>query len=45
VEDKFPFLPVFLEINTNGQWGWIEEHTGLPLTSAMADLLTSEVVE
>lgn len=36
---------VFLEINPNGQWGWIEEHTGLPITSAMADLLTAEVAE
>lgn len=36
---------VFLEINPNGQWGWIEEHTGLPITSAMADLLTGEAAE
>lgn len=36
---------VFLEVNPNGQWGWIEEHTGLPITSAMADLLTSGAVE
>ncbi len=35
----------FLEINPNGQWGWIEEQTGLPITSAMADLLTGGVVE
>ncbi|MGH3913853.1 MAG: ATP-grasp ribosomal peptide maturase [Pseudonocardiaceae bacterium] len=35
---------VFLEINPNGQWGWIEERTGLPITSAMADLLTHEAV-
>jgi ATP-grasp ribosomal peptide maturase len=35
---------VFLEINPNGQWGWIEEHTDLPITSAMADLLTGEAV-
>lgn len=33
---------VFLEVNPNGQWGWIEERTGLPITSAMADLLTDE---
>jgi hypothetical protein len=31
---------VFLELNPNGQWGWIEDHTGLAITSAMADLLT-----
>lgn len=30
---------VFLELNPNGQWGWIEDHTGLPITSAIADLL------
>lgn len=30
---------VFLEINPNGQWLWIEMTTGLPLASAMADLL------
>ena len=30
---------VFLELNANGQWLWIEELTGLPLVSAMADLL------
>ncbi len=36
---------VFLEINPNGQWGWIEECTGLPITSAMADLLTIGAVE
>jgi hypothetical protein len=32
---------VMLELNPNGQWGWIEDHTDLPITSAMADLLTS----
>lgn len=31
---------VFLELNPNGQWGWIEERAVLPITSAMADLLT-----
>jgi hypothetical protein len=36
---------VFLEINPNGQWGWIEEHTGLPITSAVADLLTGKATE
>lgn len=30
---------VFLEINPNGQWLWIEEMTGLPLTKAMCKLL------
>ncbi|NEA35136.1 ATP-grasp ribosomal peptide maturase [Streptomyces sp. SID13031] len=31
--------PVFLECNPNGQWGWLEEATGLPMTAAVADLL------
>jgi glutathione synthase/RimK-type ligase-like ATP-grasp enzyme len=31
---------VFLEINPNGQWLWLEQMTGVPLTKAMCDLLT-----
>ena len=31
--------PVWLELNPNGQWGWLEDETGLPLTAAFADLL------
>lgn len=34
---------VFLEINPNGQWGWIEELTNLPICSAIADLLTGSM--
>jgi ATP-grasp ribosomal peptide maturase len=30
---------VFLEVNTAGEWGWIEHHTGLPITRALVDLL------
>lgn len=30
---------VFLERNPNGQWGWLEEETGLPIAAAMADYL------
>jgi len=30
----------FLEVNPNGQWGFVEEQTGLPISKAMADLLT-----
>lgn len=30
---------VFLEINPNGQWAWIEDLTGLPISSAIAELL------
>lgn len=29
----------FLECNPSGQWAWMEPETGLPMTSAMADLL------
>jgi len=32
----------FLEINPNGQWAWIEDATGLPIASAIADALTRE---
>lgn len=32
---------VFLEINPNGQWLWLEEELGLPLVATMADLLTT----
>lgn len=31
----------FLEINPNGQWAWIEERTGLPIASAIVDVLSS----
>jgi len=30
---------VFLELNPNGQWAWIEERTGLPLGKALIDVL------
>ncbi|MBC7907124.1 MAG: hypothetical protein H7Y60_10305 [Rhodospirillaceae bacterium] len=29
----------FLEVNPNGQWAWIENRTGLPLTEAIVDEL------
>lgn len=29
----------FLEINPNGQWAWIERRTGLPISSAIVDIL------
>ncbi|MEU2455788.1 ATP-grasp ribosomal peptide maturase [Streptomyces sp. NPDC012765] len=29
----------FLECNPSGQWAWLEPETGLPMVSAMADLL------
>ncbi|WP_328503427.1 ATP-grasp ribosomal peptide maturase [Streptomyces sp. NBC_00457] len=32
--------PHWLELNPNGQWGWLEENTGLPMAAAFADLLT-----
>jgi len=30
---------VFLEVNANGQWGWIQELTKLPISSAIAEIL------
>jgi MvdD-like protein with pre-ATP grasp domain/ribosomal protein S6-L-glutamate ligase RimK-like protein len=32
---------VFLELNPNGQWLWLENKLGLPLVESMADLLTT----
>ena len=32
---------VFLELNPNGQWLWLELELGLPLVASMADLLTT----
>lgn len=32
---------VFLEINPNGQWAWIEALTGIPIASAIANLLAN----
>lgn len=32
-------LWTFLEINAGGQYGWIEDETGAPLTDQLADLL------
>ncbi|MEV5881420.1 ATP-grasp ribosomal peptide maturase [Streptomyces sp. NPDC052020] len=29
----------WLELNPNGQWGWLEAETGLPMSAAFADLL------
>jgi glutathione synthase/RimK-type ligase-like ATP-grasp enzyme len=31
---------VFLDLNPNGQWLWLQEELGLPLVAGMADLLT-----
>ncbi len=37
---------VFLECNPNGQWAWLEEeHAGLPMTAALADLLARGCVD
>jgi glutathione synthase/RimK-type ligase-like ATP-grasp enzyme len=30
---------VFLEINPNGQWRWIEDASGLPISDALCDAL------
>lgn len=32
---------VFFEVNPNGQWGWLEEATGLPMRRALINLLLS----
>ena len=32
----------FLEINPNGQWAWMEERLGLPISEAIADELQEE---
>jgi glutathione synthase/RimK-type ligase-like ATP-grasp enzyme len=32
---------VFLELNPNGQWLWLEIDLGMPLVASMADLLTT----
>lgn len=32
----------FIDLNPNGQWAWIEEATGAPITSAIADALLDE---
>ncbi len=31
---------IALEINPEGQFGWIEQETGVPVTEAIADFLT-----
>lgn len=31
---------VFLESNSSGQYFWLGAHTGAPITTALADLLT-----
>jgi len=33
---------VFLDLNPNGQWLWLESELGLPLVASMADLLTTD---
>lgn len=38
IEDRSGRL-VFLELNPNGQWLWLEERTGIPLSRAMAEAL------
>lgn len=36
---------VFLEINPGGQWGWIEDFTGLPISRAIAETLAKAPAE
>lgn len=37
-EDEY----VFLECNPNGQWGWIEDELGVPMSEAMVDCLVNK---
>lgn len=32
----------FIDLNPNGQWGWIQEATGLPIAAAIANYLAGE---
>ena len=34
---------VFLECNPNGQWGWIEDELGIPMTEAIVDCLVNKL--
>ncbi len=36
---------VFIEINPSGQYLWVEEQTGLPITAAVVDFLTAAITE
>ena len=36
---------VFLDLNPNGQWLWLEEQLGLPLVASMADLLMTDYAQ
>ena len=33
---------VFLETNQSGEWGWLTAETGVPIATALADLLAGE---
>lgn len=35
----------FIEINPNGQWGWIEHRTGQPISRALASALKETVMK
>ncbi len=35
-------VPVFFEINPNGQWAWLQERVGLDIAHTVADALTVE---
>jgi glutathione synthase/RimK-type ligase-like ATP-grasp enzyme len=34
----------FLEVNPAGQWLWLEEELGLPITKALVDYLISPII-
>lgn len=33
---------IFLECNTNGQWGWLEEEANIPISKKFTDVFTEE---
>lgn len=35
----------FLEVNPNGQWGWMEQEAGIPLSDALAEALSTAMQE
>ncbi|WP_051580726.1 MvdC/MvdD family ATP grasp protein [Pseudonocardia acaciae] len=43
VTDQADETHQFIEINPNGQWGWIENHTGQPISRALADALKGDL--
>jgi len=32
----------FLEVNPNGEWGWLQKPNGVPIAEALCDLMISK---